>query len=523
MLEISELSCRLAVVAQRRSAGLNRPFQHVTHRRRELGRARALDAPRHPPGRDASFVKRFTGVDVTDPGDHGLIEQCRLYRRPAALQACCQSGAVKSRINRFRTQFGQHRMHGQLGVRRQIHEAEAPRVVEPDGEAAGRLEDDMVVRLFRRRLAGKNAKPPRHAEVRDQHGIVLELDQEELGAAADPLHLAPSQPLAKAVRERKPQVRTAQYDTLQAAPLEGRRQTAADGFDFGQFRHGVSRGCGLNPMVMSRPTARVKTWLASAAWAMVRPMPTDMERQQGEIHFGFRTVAEDEKASMVRGVFDSVAPHYDLMNDLMSLGVHRLWKRAMLDWLAPRPGMTLLDVGGGTGDIGFRFLKRGGDSVRVVDVNAEMLAHGWARAIDSGILDGIEWIHGDAEALPIDDASVDAYTTAFAIRNVTHIERALAEARRALKPGGRFLCLEFSRVAVPLLDRVYDAYSFKVLPALGGLVAGDREAYEYLAESIRRFPDQDRFAGMIVDAGLDQVKFRNLSGGIAAMHSAWRV
>ena len=256
---------------------------------------------------------------------------------------------------------------------------------------------------------------------------------------------------------------------------------------------------------------------------MVRPMPTDMERQQGEIHFGFRTVAEDEKATMVRGVFDSVAPHYDLMNDLMSLGVHRLWKRAMLDWLAPRPGMTLLDVGGGTGDIGFRFLKRGGDSVRVVDVNAEMLAHGWARAVDSGILDGIEWIHGDAEALPVDDASVDAYTTAFAIRNVTHIDRALAEAWRVLKPGGRFLCLEFSRVAVPLLDRVYDAYSFKVLPALGGLVAGDREAYEYLAESIRRFPDQDRFAGMIVDAGLDQVKFRNLSGGIAAMHSAWRV
>lgn len=256
---------------------------------------------------------------------------------------------------------------------------------------------------------------------------------------------------------------------------------------------------------------------------MVRPMLTDINRQQDKTHFGFRTVAEDEKASLVRGVFDSVAPHYDLMNDLMSLGVHRLWKRAMLDWLAPRPGMTLLDVGGGTGDIGFRFLKRGGGSVRVVDVNAEMLARGWARAIDLGILDGIEWIHGNAEALPVDDASVDVYTTAFGIRNVTHIKRALAEARRVLKPGGRFLCLEFSCVAVPLLDRVYDAYSFNVLPALGGLVAGDRDAYQYLAESIRRFPDQDHFASMIADAGLDQVKVRNLSGGIAAMHSAWRV
>ncbi len=243
----------------------------------------------------------------------------------------------------------------------------------------------------------------------------------------------------------------------------------------------------------------------------------------GTAHFGYRQVASDEKASLVRGVFDSVASKYDLMNDLMSLGVHRLWKSAMMDWLAPKPGMCLLDVGGGTGDIAFRFLERDGSSVTVVDINREMLRHGQDRAIDKNILGNIEWLEGDAEDLPIEDASQDAYTTAFCIRNVTHIDKALQEAHRVLKPGGRFVCLEFSQVVLPLLKQVYEAYSFKVLPALGKTITGDRDAYQYLAESIRRFPAQEEFAGLIATAGLEQVKVRNLSGGIAALHSAWRV
>lgn len=243
----------------------------------------------------------------------------------------------------------------------------------------------------------------------------------------------------------------------------------------------------------------------------------------GATHFGYRRVADHEKASLVRDVFDSVASQYDLMNDLMSLGVHRLWKGAMMDWLSPRPGQRLLDAGGGTGDIAFRFLERGGGSVTVIDINREMLRRGQDRAMDKGILDTIEWIEGDAEDLPVEDASQDAYTTAFCIRNVTHIDRALKEARRVLRPGGRFLCLEFSPVALPLLKRLYQAYSFKVLPALGEAVTGDREAYQYLAESIRQFPESREFADMIGNAGLEQVKVRSLSGGIAALHSAWRI
>jgi demethylmenaquinone methyltransferase/2-methoxy-6-polyprenyl-1,4-benzoquinol methylase len=238
--------------------------------------------------------------------------------------------------------------------------------------------------------------------------------------------------------------------------------------------------------------------------------------------FGYRSVAEEEKAPLVRDVFSSVASRYDLMNDLMSLGIHRLWKAAMLDWLHPTPGMRLIDVGGGTGDIVMRFCERGGRSAIVVDINEEMLAIGRDRAIDAGRIHEIQWLCGDAERLPMADSSVDAYTTAFCLRNVTRIDRALGEARRVLKPGGRFLCLEFSRVEVTAFRQIYDQYSFRVLPVLGQLVAGNADAYRYLAESIRRFPSQDDLARMIAVAGLDVVRYRNLSGGIAALHSAWR-
>ncbi|MBW7852342.1 MAG: bifunctional demethylmenaquinone methyltransferase/2-methoxy-6-polyprenyl-1,4-benzoquinol methylase UbiE [Rhodospirillales bacterium] len=247
------------------------------------------------------------------------------------------------------------------------------------------------------------------------------------------------------------------------------------------------------------------------------------DRSARTTHFGFRTVAEEEKEPLVRAVFDDVASRYDLMNDLMSVGVHRLWKNSFIDWLHPRPGMTLLDVGGGTGDIAFRFRARGGGPVVVCDINEEMLRVGRDRAIDRGILTDIDWVCGDAERLPLADRSVDAYTIAFCLRNVTRIDAALAEARRVLRPGGRFLCLEFSRVVLPLLAAVYDQYSFKVLPAIGQMVAGNREAYQYLVESIRQFPAQEELAARIVGAGLEQVKVRNLSGGIAAIHSAWRL
>ncbi len=248
-----------------------------------------------------------------------------------------------------------------------------------------------------------------------------------------------------------------------------------------------------------------------------------MNAGKGTTHFGFKTVAEDEKSNLVRAVFDSVAPSYDLMNDLMSLGIHRLWKSEFVNMLKPRPGMTLLDVAGGTGDIAFRALDKGAGHVVVCDINREMLSVGRDRAMDRGLVEGLSWVVGDAEKLPIEEASVDAYTIAFGLRNVTHIDQALAEARRVLRPGGRFMCLEFSRVVVPLLDRIYDTYSFSVLPWLGDVVAKDAPAYQYLAESIRRFPPQEELAGMMAEAGLSRPAWRNFTGGIAAVHSGWRL
>ncbi|HWK45342.1 MAG TPA: bifunctional demethylmenaquinone methyltransferase/2-methoxy-6-polyprenyl-1,4-benzoquinol methylase UbiE [Stellaceae bacterium] len=266
---------------------------------------------------------------------------------------------------------------------------------------------------------------------------------------------------------------------------------------------------------------------------MMTDNPSDAPREEAD--FGFRRVDAAAKKGMVREVFDSVAGRYDLMNDLMSGGIHRLWKRAMLDWLAPRPGQHLLDVAGGTGDIAFRFIERTrpkgvaeGDTpvaarVTICDINQSMLGVGRDRAIDRGLLGGIDWVCGDAEHLPIARSSVDAYTIAFGLRNVTHIDQALREAYRVLRPGGRFLCLEFSQVAVPALAGPYDVYSFQVLPRLGKLVAGDADSYRYLAESIRRFPPQDELVARMTEAGFGQVRYRNLSGGIAAMHSGWRL
>jgi demethylmenaquinone methyltransferase / 2-methoxy-6-polyprenyl-1,4-benzoquinol methylase len=241
-------------------------------------------------------------------------------------------------------------------------------------------------------------------------------------------------------------------------------------------------------------------------------------------HFGFQTVPEGDKAGMVHGVFTRVASKYDVMNDLMSGGVHRLWKDAMMDWLVPRAGQRLLDVAGGTGDVAFRFLKRApGASAVVLDMTESMLVEGRKRAEADRLAGNLDWVVGDAMALPFASNSFDAYTISFGIRNVTRISDALSEAYRVLRPGGRLMVLEFSQIPNDLLQKAYDLYSFNVIPAMGKIVTGDRESYQYLVESIRKFPDQETFAGMIRTAGFDQVKYRNMTMGVAALHSGWKI
>ncbi len=243
--------------------------------------------------------------------------------------------------------------------------------------------------------------------------------------------------------------------------------------------------------------------------------------------FGFRAVGDGDKQDLVNGVFHHVARRYDLMNDLMSAGLHRPWKNGLVAWLNPsrRGDWKALDVAGGTGDVAFRILDASGGNahVTVLDINGSMLAVGQDRAKHRGLSDKVDFVEANAEELPFPDNSFDAYTIAFGIRNVPRIEVALAEAFRVLKPGGRFLCLEFSEVDMPILDRAYEAWSFNAIPRIGGIVAGDAEPYRYLVESIRKFPSQANFAGMIRAGGFERVTWRNYSGGIAALHSGWKL
>ena len=241
-------------------------------------------------------------------------------------------------------------------------------------------------------------------------------------------------------------------------------------------------------------------------------------------HFGFETVSESEKAGRVQGVFGSVASRYDIMNDVMSGGIHRVWKDAMMDWLAPRSGQKLLDVAGGTGDIAYRFLKRAGQGhATVLDLTEEMLVEGRKRAEASQMVDQLDWSVGDAMALPFPDNSFDVYTISFGIRNVTRPQDALNEAFRVLRPGGRLMVLEFSQIPNPAMQWAYDRYSFNLIPLMGQLIANDRDSYQYLVESIRKFPDQDMFLNMVRSAGFENAKYRNLTAGIACLHSGWKI
>lgn len=508
MLEITELAVRLHMVTKARPAGGDGIVKDLSDGAGEAFRLRALgghgNAMGAAFGRDAGQEQAFTDIDVAEPGNHMLIEERRLDRGFFAPKRRRQGHAIETIAEGFGPEVPEQGMVGDFVLGRECHEAETPGIVEPDQASLVGLDDDMVVASERRgavpRAGEGDHHASRHAQMDDPDIAIIQPRQNIFATAVEPPHAPALKPGGKILRKRDAEILTPEHHPPKTVAFQDRGKAAANGLDFRQFGHDARKVAETGPV------------------GYVRIMET------GHI--------QDSQARRVRAVFDAVAGRYDLMNDLMSAGIHRLWKAAMIDWLAPRPGIKLVDIAGGTGDIAFRVIDRlggieanraQGGSVTVMDVNPNMLEVGRKRDRTRGLGQGCRFVSADAERLPIPDSSVDAYTVAFGLRNVSHMEVALAEAHRVLKPGGRFLCLEFSHVAVPLLGGLYDRYSFAVLPWLGEIVTANGDAYRYLVESIRAFPPQDEFAAMIEAAGLDRVRYRNLTGGIAALHSAWRI
>ena len=341
----------------------------------------------------------------------------------------------------------------------------------------------------------------RHAEVEDERVAAVRIDQPVFGATAKTCDMGAGQALPKVDRKRAPEVRTPRLHACDSLSLQNARQAADGGLDFGKLGH-----CGA-------------IWRTAAKPARASGRMTDAKANR--VNFGDELVSPEEKTRRVGAVFSSVARRYDIMNDLMSGGMHRLWKDRFVNRVKPRPGEQILDMAGGTGDIGFRMARRGA-RVTVSDINADMLAVGEQRAERRG-LEGLTWKVENAEALSFADASFDAYTIVFGIRNMTDIPAALREAHRVLKRGGRFFCMEFSSSDWPGFSDLYEGFASNLIPRIGKIVARDEDSYRYLVESIRRFPRPEAFKRMVGEAGFVRANAEPMLGGLVTIHSGWKI
>lgn len=521
VLKIAQIAIRLPVIAQGRAARGDRIGQNLPDQRHQTGGLGPAQAAGAASGVDTGAEQHLADIDIAQPRHQMLIEQRGLDRRVAPGKPRHQIGFVKFIAQRLWPQHRQQRMRLRRGRRHQIHRAKAAGVIEGHARAALQIKHHMV--MFRRCRMGVmertqnragNQHPPRHAQMDQQAFPAGQIGQNVFRPAAQRLDPCAGQALGHAGWKGPAQIGAVDLRLKNKAARHHRLQPATDGFNLGQFGHSVPLDSWAH---CSARIAPYKVW--QKQWRQVQ-----MTDDEQKTHFGFQTVNEAEKAGMVHGVFTRVASKYDIMNDVMSMGIHRIWKDAMMDWLAPRPGQRLLDVAGGTGDVSFRFLNRApGAHATVLDMTESMLVEGRQRAEASDMADRLDWVVGDAMALPFKANTFDVYTISFGIRNVTRVQDALNEAYRVLRPGGRLMVLEFSQLPNATMQKAYDLYSFNVIPVMGQIIANDRDSYQYLVESIRKFPDQDTFAAMIRRAGFGQVSYRNLSLGIAALHSGWKL
>ena len=441
---------------------------------------------------DSGPVERLANVNIAEAGDDALIEKEELDRRSTTLKALLQVANVE--VQRFRTERLERGPFRKFRRSFQVERPETPRIVERDPPPLVRLDDEMVVLLDLGRI---DAPAPGHSEVEDEGVTAVRVDQPVFGPAPKAGHARPRKALTEIDRHRSAQIRPTRLDACNPMSLEHAFQAANGGLDFGKLWH------------------RAAIWRTAAKPARgARPM-------SDQVNFGDELVSPEEKTRRVGAVFSSVARRYDVMNDLMSAGMHRLWKDRFVNRVKPRSGEHILDMAGGTGDIAFRMVRRGA-RVTVSDINADMLEVGKQRAGQLG-LTGLEWKVENAETLTFGDGIFDAYTIVFGIRNVTDIPAALREAHRVLKRGGRFYCMEFSSSDWPGFANLYEAWASSVIPRIGKVIADDEASYRYLVESIRRFPRPEAFRRMVAEAGFVRASAEPMLGGLVTIHSGWKI
>jgi demethylmenaquinone methyltransferase/2-methoxy-6-polyprenyl-1,4-benzoquinol methylase len=353
----------------------------------------------------------------------------------------------------------------------------------------------------------------------DKHRTIVKVEEEIFGASPHGVYFPAFQSRGETLRKRESQIPPPLFDLADGPAYQKRLQASSDRFNLWQFRH---------PSPPRRPclhSQKGRQTLCSRSQELGMSSASFSKQEQSEIDFGFSKVPLPEKQGLVDDVFHSVAAKYDVMNDVMSLGQHRIWKDVLVQELHPSGHWRHLDMAGGTGDVAFKIVKAAGLDSRVIvsDINQSMLDVGEERAATQNMLGQVSFRQANAESLPFEDNSFDGYTIAFGIRNVPRRELALREAFRVLKRGGRFMCLEFSHVDVPVLESIYKAYSFSLIPSLGGMIAGDASSYRYLVESIAQFPSAETFRQLIGDAGFARTSYTKLSGGIVAIHSGWKL